>query len=345
MPNAWLLLVPAILSGALLVRWALCGDRARSRRRCPRCWYDMRGIGLRCPECGYTAPDEKHLFATRRRRKVALLGVLIVAGGALAPFAGSIRAKIGLLLRPRWVVEDKLELHGCTVCVLRNETGDGPLRAFEIRSKACVLFGMTGAWFQLEPPLDLTGDGVPDLHVVHDTMGCGLRHDTHYLFDLSNAPDYGILGPWATLGFGDFQDLDGDGRPEFVGDDYSFAYVWQGSGNSPVATVVLCLRDGAYRFAGDLMKKPPPPDSELATCAAEFRRDKDRPWSVRIAPVLQAMVDLIYSGNEPRAWQLLEEAWQTPEEVDRNEFIGQFKARLADSPYYRELQALPKGPE
>ena len=39
--------------GAPLLVWAMFGDRARGRRRCPRCWYDMSGATLlKCPECG-----------------------------------------------------------------------------------------------------------------------------------------------------------------------------------------------------------------------------------------------------------------------------------------------------
>src|SRR5438309_1158927 len=40
-------------AGALLLLWSLFHDRPKGRRRCPRCWYDMRGVpSLLCPECG-----------------------------------------------------------------------------------------------------------------------------------------------------------------------------------------------------------------------------------------------------------------------------------------------------
>ncbi|MFM8732248.1 MAG: hypothetical protein ACKOGJ_07000, partial [Phycisphaerales bacterium] len=64
--------------------WALFGDKARGRRRCPRCWHDLSGTtGRTCGECGFEAHDEPELFATRRRWPIAVASVafiLAVAG-------------------------------------------------------------------------------------------------------------------------------------------------------------------------------------------------------------------------------------------------------------------------
>lgn len=49
---AWLVMG----GGVVLLGRALLWDRARGRRRCPKCWYDMSGVdSLRCPECGREA--------------------------------------------------------------------------------------------------------------------------------------------------------------------------------------------------------------------------------------------------------------------------------------------------
>ncbi len=73
----------AFIVAVAILWWGLFGDRARDRRRCPRCWYDMsHSNGLRCSECGRTAPDEKHLRRTRRRLVPALLAAIVAAGGA-----------------------------------------------------------------------------------------------------------------------------------------------------------------------------------------------------------------------------------------------------------------------
>jgi hypothetical protein len=78
-----------LLVGGPILAWALLGDRARGRRRCPKCWYSLDAVaGLRCPECGRQARRERQLLKTRRRWRPAALGLalLLIAGGlALAP--------------------------------------------------------------------------------------------------------------------------------------------------------------------------------------------------------------------------------------------------------------------
>src|SRR5262245_1215090 len=91
----WLLWISAGalgLAAALLLAWSLFWDRARGRRRCPRCWYNLEGATQQeqptCPECGRIARNARALRRTRRRWRwaavAALLGVLAYAAG-LAP--------------------------------------------------------------------------------------------------------------------------------------------------------------------------------------------------------------------------------------------------------------------
>ncbi|MHC4948697.1 MAG: Rpo12/RPC10 RNA polymerase subunit family protein [Planctomycetota bacterium] len=76
----------AALLGLAVLAVALFADRARGRRRCPRCWYDLSGTpGLQCPECGHAARRERALFRTRRpRRWIAVALALLAAGAGLA---------------------------------------------------------------------------------------------------------------------------------------------------------------------------------------------------------------------------------------------------------------------
>ena len=76
-----------VACGSVLLLWALFWDRARGRRRCGRCWYDMTGARegtaghLRCPECGAVARRESRLRRTRRRWKWAAVALLVVLAG------------------------------------------------------------------------------------------------------------------------------------------------------------------------------------------------------------------------------------------------------------------------
>ena len=58
------------LVGLGLCYWFLLADRAKGRKRCPKCWYDMSFADtLRCPECGHDAKRTADLLKTRRRFK------------------------------------------------------------------------------------------------------------------------------------------------------------------------------------------------------------------------------------------------------------------------------------
>jgi len=57
--------------------WSWFSDRARGRRRCPSCWYDMsRTSGLQCNECGQVAGNERDLMRARRRPLVAVTCII-----------------------------------------------------------------------------------------------------------------------------------------------------------------------------------------------------------------------------------------------------------------------------
>lgn len=78
---AWVLGVAAFL----LLAWALLADRARGRRRCPKCWYDLSGASVQggvviCPECGRRIARARSLRRTRRRWRWAALACVMLFG-------------------------------------------------------------------------------------------------------------------------------------------------------------------------------------------------------------------------------------------------------------------------
>jgi hypothetical protein len=85
----WAITAPLVLAGLALLYLGMFHDRARGRRRCPKCWYDMSATeGLRCPECGKTARNERKLHKTHRKKRwvaVALLLWIGAAAGAMWP--------------------------------------------------------------------------------------------------------------------------------------------------------------------------------------------------------------------------------------------------------------------
>ncbi len=92
--------------GAWLISWALLSDRVagnRMLRRCSKCWYDMSlVVGLKCPECGKEARAETGLHRSRRRWKVALLGLLLTSAGAASNLAGLSQSRSWIHWLPTW---------------------------------------------------------------------------------------------------------------------------------------------------------------------------------------------------------------------------------------------------
>ena len=71
--------------GSVLLTWALFWNRARGRKRCPTCWYDMADApSLVCPECGRDARSEERLTKTRRRKRWAACALFLLAGSYAA---------------------------------------------------------------------------------------------------------------------------------------------------------------------------------------------------------------------------------------------------------------------
>lgn len=81
----WTLLVVGMCG----VIGALFADRARGRRRCPRCRYDMAATpAVTCPECGRTAARERDLFTTKRHWGLAAFCLLLLAAGPFLILCG-----------------------------------------------------------------------------------------------------------------------------------------------------------------------------------------------------------------------------------------------------------------
>jgi hypothetical protein len=93
-------LVVAVSIG--IASWLVWGDRARGRKRCPKCWYDMSGAVAGgatggdadrdmyvCPECGKRTKGERGLARTRRRWKAAAWCALLACFGWQLGWMGS----------------------------------------------------------------------------------------------------------------------------------------------------------------------------------------------------------------------------------------------------------------
>ena len=237
--------------------------------------------------------------------------------------------------------------------VVRTFRGPNPAGCFEILRDKHRLFTETGGLFQIggspesaDDPnalvrigADVLGDGKPNLVLGHWTgaAACCYRIEVFEIgsefhkvteIDLQNSSD------------AEFADVDGDGRLELVAEDWTFAGWHASQAEPPAPQVILRFRDGAFHLAADVMKKPAPRYSELTAKAQQvlssrgWENPQDPP-----SPLASTMIDLIYSGNAAEAWRFCDAAWP-PERAGKEEFLKDFRARLAKSPYWADLKAL-----
>ncbi len=104
----------------LAVAWGCFADRARGRRRCPRCWYDMPGAesliasrqAAQCPECGRTIHRLKDLTRTRRKWKLVVSGLTLGVAASLTWRYPEIADRGWLSLVPTTLLTESLPIVG-----------------------------------------------------------------------------------------------------------------------------------------------------------------------------------------------------------------------------------------
>jgi len=94
-----------IFAGWMAAAWFI-GERARGRRWCPRCRYDMEGTpGLRCPECGKLVRSERGLGRPRRPKWAGRFAIVLVLMGTYTLRVARPVMEYGPLMAvPTWVL-------------------------------------------------------------------------------------------------------------------------------------------------------------------------------------------------------------------------------------------------
>lgn len=209
---------------------------------------------------------------------------------------------------------------------------------------------------------DITGDKIPDL-VVTSYSGGAHCCSTTYIFGLGD--EVKLMDTLETgHSEGRFEDIDQDGIPEFIANDWTFAYWNTSFASSPAPAIILKFKNGKYRLAGDLMRKPPPSLEDRKKMLDQIRADiaeintmieeerasnpnAETPtylgWirnGVIIPPSAWGyLLDLMYTGQASVARRFIHEI--VPDhEKEKEEFMAELEGQLRQSPYWPEISKI-----
>lgn len=355
--SAWLY-IPAVFAAVAAV-WmlhaAVFRDRSRGRRRCPQCWYDMSGVpGLTCPECGKATANEARLHATRRRPLLAVAASLLAL-----PLPALVVHRHGYdilyAVLPKWKSDQRLVVVDVVAesFQLRDHRDRGA-RAV-VRYRGTEVLDVQDAWVEfgqdeynpvtgtrggiIGAGTDLNNDGTADLVIFGFSGGAHCCY-TVYVVELCSPPRIvGEIDGRNGLGLRRL-DPNAEGRRETVFDiaDQTFDYWNAPHVASPMPSVYYRLQDHQLRLAPELMLAPAITESELAARAAAIRAATAAADSELDSTLWRTMLELLYSGNDGRAWSFFDSAW--PETRPGKEaFIAEFRKMLSESPQWRDFQA------
>ncbi len=189
---------------------------------------------------------------------------------------------------------------------------------------------------QIKPGTDITGSGNPEV-IVGSWSGGAHCCFSFEVFQLGKDFRRLVKLDAKDSGGAHFEDIDHDGKYEFISNDWTFAYWHASFAESPAPTVILRPQKDAYgnfgyELALGLMRKSAPSRARLEAIINEIRAEQD--WKHRVPVSLwAAMLNLIYTGNAGLAWDVLDQAWPK-EKPGKSGFLGAFCDRLGDSNYF-----------
>ena len=182
---------------------------------------------------------------------------------------------------------------------------------------------------------DITGLGKPNVIVAEWSGGAHCCFTFHVLELGSRVREVGRIQA-DDSDYAHFEDINHDGKYEFLGWDFDFAYWNAGFAQSPAPQIVLRFDGRRYELAPDFMRRPALSTDEFNKRVTEVR---DAEWTNGNPPpeLWGTILDLIYTGNSDLAWKFTSAAW-IPGDVSERQFLRSFCGQLAKSRYFAQLR-------
>jgi len=182
---------------------------------------------------------------------------------------------------------------------------------------------------------DKTGDGVPDIMIDYFSGGAHCCFSTYFV-NLGEIPVTAEIINTENTGL-NVIGKNPKGGLRFLSNENNFAYWNIHFAGSPLPQVILEFENGELHPNFELMKKAPP---GLVTLKQKARLAR---LKISNAPYTQdgddfheafwsEMLDLIYTGNEPLAWQYFDLVWPASK-PGKERFLSDFKSQLENSYY------------
>jgi hypothetical protein len=183
---------------------------------------------------------------------------------------------------------------------------------------------------------DITGDGIANL-VIRQWLGSAHGDSRHLVLEINGSVirKIDVIDGLLSVELKDFND---DGIDEIAGLDKAYSYFGGDSfASSPIPLVVLSFDKNQGKFVPDkeLMSKRPFSRDKLKELSLKYREDTR--WSKESRPpteLFAAMLELIYSGNENRAWELFDASWPDVSEIPKQQYRKSLEADMGKSPFY-----------
>jgi len=197
---------------------------------------------------------------------------------------------------------------------------------------------------------DLDGDGVTDLALLTAED----KNPPSYLLRITPLQGEKLQNKYTGLFYGKKPvalPIVKTGQPGILATDDSYVYSFGDAINSPEPLIrVRWPGKSPFKLSIDEMKKPPLSREDMAALAEKVQKtavSKDGVFRIS-HEFLQAVFDLIYSGRSQDAQKLVSEIWPSNEDgqwsggppIDRDEFWLEVTERLAESPFYPEIEKM-----